>query len=194
MPARPTPPGSAKPWPSARFCACGVPAPRTSFVELTLSVPGKYDHELVGLYTLIEQVDKGFLKDRFGEGGGLLMKPERLNDFAYLGDDWNRYAGQYQPKQNPSRKQSKRVIDWTWLVDKADDEKFQAEIGDYLNVDEFLRYLAVGPGWPTWTVCSPSATTTTSISTLAPTSSTSCLGTSTCRSPASRWQARPTIC
>jgi hypothetical protein len=37
---------------SAFFQAAGVPAPRTAFAELTLTVPGKYDKEYVGLYTL----------------------------------------------------------------------------------------------------------------------------------------------
>ncbi len=106
-------------------------------------MPGKYDRELVGLYTLIEQVDRTFLKDRFQDSGGLLMKPERLRDFAYLGDDWDRYAGQYQPKHKPSKQQARRVIDFVQLLDKANNETFQAEIADYLDVDEFLRFLAV---------------------------------------------------
>src|SRR5262249_40098667 len=33
----------------------GVPAPRTAFAEVRLTVPDKFDKELVGLYTVIEQ-------------------------------------------------------------------------------------------------------------------------------------------
>ena len=124
------------------FRAAGVPAPRTAFVELTLTVPGKYDHELVGMYTLIEQVDKVFLKDRFGDSKGLLMKPERLRGFAYLGNDWDPYESQYQPKQRPSKKQARRVIEFVRLLDKGSDEEFRQQIADYLDVDEFLRFLA----------------------------------------------------
>ena len=75
----------------AVFRAAGVPAPRTAFAEATLTVPGKYDKEYLGLYTFIEQVDKTFLKDRFKNNKGLLMKPERLRGIEYLGDDWERY-------------------------------------------------------------------------------------------------------
>ncbi len=124
------------------FRAAGVPAPRTAFVELTLSVPGKYDHELVGMYTLIEQVDRAFLKDRFEDSNGLLMKPERMRDFSYLGDDWDRYASQYQPKHKPSKQQARRMIEFVRLLDSADKEAFAAGIADYLDVDEFLRFLA----------------------------------------------------
>ena len=38
--------------------AAGVPAPRTAYAEVTLTVPGKFDREYLGLYTVIEQVDK----------------------------------------------------------------------------------------------------------------------------------------
>src|SRR4029077_5794454 len=36
------------------FRAVGVPAPRTAFAELTLTVPGKFDKEYLGLYTVVE--------------------------------------------------------------------------------------------------------------------------------------------
>ena len=36
------------------FRAAGVPAPRTAFAEVTLTVPGKYDKELLGLYAVVE--------------------------------------------------------------------------------------------------------------------------------------------
>src|SRR5262249_46048829 len=58
----------------AIFRAAGVPAPRTAYAEVTLTIPGKYDKEFLGLYTFIEQVDRTFLKDRFKNGKGLLMK------------------------------------------------------------------------------------------------------------------------
>lgn len=64
------------------FRDAGVPAPRTVFAELFLTVPGKYDKELVGVYTLVEQVNKVFLKRHFGDGSGLLLKPEGLQGAA----------------------------------------------------------------------------------------------------------------
>jgi spore coat protein H len=126
----------------AVFRAAGVPASRTAFAELTLTVPGKYDKEYVGLYTLIEQVDKTFLKDRFGSAKGLLLKPEGLRGLDYLGEDWGPYEARYRPKTEAGKKQRRRLIEFAWLVNRADDARFQKEIGSYLDVDEFLRYLA----------------------------------------------------
>ena len=40
------------------FRAAGVPAPRTAFAEVTLTVPGKHDKEFLGLYAVVENVDR----------------------------------------------------------------------------------------------------------------------------------------
>src|SRR5262249_27968826 len=61
----------------AVFRVAGVPAPRTAFAEVTLTVPGKFDKEYLGLYIVVEPVDKAFLKEHFKTGRGLLMNPGR---------------------------------------------------------------------------------------------------------------------
>jgi spore coat protein H len=128
----------------AVFRAAGVPAPRTAYALVSLSVPDKYDEAFVGLYTLVEQVDKVFLKDRFGDGKGMLLKPEGLQDgMTHLGTDWKPYQQRYQPKGEPDAKQQKRLIDFTRLVNQPDNEVFRKEIGSFLDVDAFLRFLAV---------------------------------------------------
>lgn len=126
----------------AVFRAAGVPAPRTAFAEVTLTVPGKYDEELLGLYAVVEDVDRGFLADRFHTDKGLLMSPFRLRGIDYLGDDWERYQGAYQPRSEPTKEEAKRVIAFARLVNQAGDDQFRKEIGSYLDVDEFLRFLA----------------------------------------------------
>ncbi len=126
----------------AVFRAAGLPAPRTAFAEVTLTVPGKYDKEVLGLYALVENVDQPFLKEHFKTDKGLLMKPARLRGIDYLGDDWERYKGQYQPQSEPTREQARRVIAFARLVNEAGDEPFRKEIGSYLDVEEFLRFMA----------------------------------------------------
>jgi hypothetical protein len=125
------------------YRAAGVPAPRTAFAEVTLTVPGKYDKEYVGVYTLVESVDKNFLKLHYKNDKGLLMKPERIRSLDYLGENWERYKGTYQPKRDAKPEESRRVIDFTKLVNQAADADFNREIANYLDVDAFLKYLAV---------------------------------------------------
>ncbi len=126
----------------AVYHAAGVPAPRTAFAEVTLTVPGKYDHERLGLFTVVEQVDKTFLREHFKDGKGLLMKPLAVRDLEYLGDDWAAYKDLYQPKHDPSAREARRFIELARLVNQADDAHFQKEIGTYLDVEEFLRFAA----------------------------------------------------
>jgi spore coat protein H len=124
------------------YRSAGVPAPRTAFAEVALTVPGKYDSQLLGLYTAVEQVDKEFLRRHFGDGDGLLMKPERVREFEYQGDDWARYKAHYSPKRDASPEEAKRVVAFCKLVSRGGDEEFREQVGSYLDVDSFLRFMA----------------------------------------------------
>src|SRR5262245_32013913 len=127
----------------AVFRAAGVPAPHTAYAEITLTIPGKYDREFVGLYTLIEHVGANFLHGHFKIANGLLLKPEGLRGLDYLGEDWPPYEQRYRPKGKASKKDQQRLISFTRLVNRGDDEQFRNQIGSFLDIDEFLRYLAV---------------------------------------------------
>jgi spore coat protein CotH len=120
----------------------GVPASQTALSEVWLTVPGKYEKEFLGVYTLVEQVGGAFLRAHFGSDKGLLMKPEGVRDLEYLGDDWSSYEPKYLPKGKVSEKEVKRVIDFTRLIHQADDVEFNLEIGAFIDVDEYLRFLA----------------------------------------------------
>jgi putative membrane-bound dehydrogenase-like protein len=124
------------------FRKAGVPAPRTAFADITLTVPGKHDKERLGLYVVVENVDKRFLRDRFGTDEGVLMNPFNVRSIDYLGDNWDRYKFQYRPQSEPTKEETQRVIAFAKLVNQADDVTFKKEIDSYLDVDEFLRFLA----------------------------------------------------
>ncbi len=126
----------------AVFREAGVPAPRTAFVRLYVTIPGMHEKEFAGLYTLVENVDKTFLKDRFQTSKGLLLKPQGARGFEYLGEDWRQYEDRYRPKTDPNARTRRRLIEFAKLVNNADDNEFRKEIGSYLDVDEFLRFLA----------------------------------------------------
>ena len=97
----------------------------------------------LGLYTLVEPVDQAFLADRFHTDKGLLVRPQGLRGLDFLGDDWEKYRGPYRPLAEPTPDEARRLIEFVRLVQQADDERFRKEIGSYLDVDEFLRFMAV---------------------------------------------------
>ncbi|MFO0936242.1 MAG: CotH kinase family protein [Gemmataceae bacterium] len=126
----------------ALYRAAGVPASRTTFAEVRLTVPGKFDNQLLGMYTLVEQINKPFLKTHFQDDKGLLMKPEGLRDFMFMGDNWEAYKKNYVPKRDATPTESKRIIAFAKLVQSGSDAEFQKEIGQYLDLDNYLRFLA----------------------------------------------------
>jgi spore coat protein CotH len=124
------------------FRAAGVAAPRTAFAEVTLTVPGKHDKAYLGLFTLVENVDAQFFKDRFGSDLGLVMKPTRMRGIDFLGDDWDRYKDQYQPQREATDREATRVIEFAKLINQATDAEFEKRIDSFLDVDAFLRFMA----------------------------------------------------
>ncbi len=126
----------------AVFRAAGVPAPRTAFAEVALTVPGKYDKEHLGVYSLVEQADQAFLKAHFGSGKGLLLKPEGIRGVPHFREDRKAYEQAYGPKTEADDGDWKRLIEFTRLVNKTDEAQFQKEIAAYLDVDAFVRFLA----------------------------------------------------
>jgi hypothetical protein len=132
------------------FRAAGLPASRTGYAKVYLTVPGQHDREYLGLYTLVEYVDEEFLAKHFGPGNGesLLLKPEGMQGgVQYLGENWERYKERYDAKfgdkGEAGKKARQHLIGFANLVNNGSDEEFQRKIGDYLDVEAFLRFLAV---------------------------------------------------
>lgn len=125
------------------YRAAGVPAPKTALAEVRLTVPGKFENELLGVYTLVEDINKPFLRETFGTDKGLLMKPEGVRDLEYRGEDWGPYQGAFIPKGTAKPGEARRVIDLARLIHQGDDEHFRSQIESFLDIDAYLRFLAV---------------------------------------------------
>ena len=124
------------------FRDAGVPAPRTAYAWLTVSVEQQWERKPLGLYAMIETVDEAFVAERFGSKKTPLFKPVTYNLFEHLGDDWSAYAAIYDLKTKATPEQRRRVIDLARLVSFADDAEFAARVGGWLDLDEFARFLA----------------------------------------------------
>jgi spore coat protein H len=121
----------------------GVPAARTAYARVYLTVSGKYDHEYLGLYSLVEDLDREFAREIFGSKQGAIFKPVTPDLFDDLGNDWKNYNQTYDPKTKLTPEQKQRVIDFCKLVSHADDTDFARRLPDYLDLDEFARFMAV---------------------------------------------------
>ena len=125
------------------FREAGIHCSRVGYAKVSLTISGKTDRQPHGLYTVVEQVDKRFLKDRYGSAKGLLMKPSTFGAFRYFGEEWDEYEVGFVPKTKPTEEQKQRVIEFARLIHKSEDDVFEEKVESYLDVDQFLRFLAV---------------------------------------------------
>lgn len=126
----------------AVFRAAGIPAPRTAFAEVSLTVPDKYDQELLGVFTMVEQINKAFLKNHFQNGKGLLLKPEGIRGLPHFGPDAKSYAATYVPKDEATAEEWQRLVELTRLINVTPEEEFQKHIGEYLDLDACAGFIA----------------------------------------------------
>ena len=125
------------------FRRAGLPAPRTAFAQVYLTIPGRLEDQHLGLYTMVEVVEGDFLKRNFGTKKGLLVKPEMMRGLEYLGEDWESYTGRYDPKGTVDPADARRFIEFVRFIQEADQAQFAAHIKDYLDPEAFVRFVAL---------------------------------------------------
>lgn len=124
------------------FRDAGVPAPRTAFARLRLTVGGRFENRLLGLYVLMENPDAQWAKEQFGTAGVALFKPVTYELFADLGNDWPAYATVYDPKTKTTPEQQRRLMALAKFYSRASGAEFAAGIGEFIDLPALARFLA----------------------------------------------------
>lgn len=122
------------------FRRAGVPAPRVAHTKLYVN--GEY----VGLYAIVESVDKGFLKRELAENDGWLYDYEwdREYWFDWRGDDPSAYVpAPFQLETNTSKPNPRPLVEMIRTVSEATDEEFADAITRFIDPKAFLKYLAI---------------------------------------------------
>jgi spore coat protein CotH len=122
------------------FEAMGLPAPQNAYTRLTVN--GTY----WGVYALVEPVSKPFLKSRLGQESGNLFDYEWgfIWDFSYRGPDEAQYVPiPFQPQTNEDHLDAEGLVDFVRTVNEAPDEALLGEVSRFLDLEQFLTYLAV---------------------------------------------------
>lgn len=128
----------------AIFRAAGVPASRTAYAELFFTVPGIYSNVSGGIYVMIEDVNKKFLSRVLPPGTGLLFKPEGMRGgISSQGTSWSQYVTAMRPDREATAHEQQRIMELGNVVSQPDVTLFRTKVPTYLDVDEFLRYIAV---------------------------------------------------
>lgn len=124
------------------FARLGLPAPREAFVRLYVN------NTLVGVYAVVESIDKRFLERAFAEDGGNLYEYDYTYDynFEYLGSDLDRYKELFDPKTNESSSSSALfgpIEEMVRTANEASDATFESAMAQHVDLGAFARHAAV---------------------------------------------------
>ncbi len=113
----------------------GLPAPRCTYAAVY------FNQEYVGLYKMIESIDKTFLQQTFGDNEGNLYKGDPNGTLQWFGAAPQTYYNAYELTTNET------ANDWTGLVDLIDrinnsGDQFPTRIRERLDVNAYLWTLA----------------------------------------------------
>jgi hypothetical protein len=127
------------------FRRMGVKAERQAHARLF------FGNDFAGLYTIVESVDKVFLKKNFGEDTSNLYEFAFDNSvghvpflFKYLGSDGNLYVPTpFKPETKETDTQPQIIERLIWTIDQAGDAAWRQSIAEFLDLSKFIRHLAI---------------------------------------------------
>ncbi len=131
----------------AFYARVGIPAPRE--IHTRLYVNGAY----VGLYVIVESVDKDMLARVFGsidgdvQNDGYLYEFQYADDwrFKYLGNDLSEYKIRFSPVTHETKSDETLygpIENLVRLVNETPADRLTATIGDLLDIPAFIRFVA----------------------------------------------------
>ncbi|MGE3842859.1 MAG: CotH kinase family protein [Vicinamibacterales bacterium] len=123
------------------FARMGLPAPRETFVKLWIN-----DEIYLGVYALVESIDKRFLRNTDLDTDGYLFDYEYQDMwwFTHLGERDYHYQIRFDPETHDEEPPSVLYASIRQLLQAVNEPRdIAADIGAHLDVTAFVRYLAV---------------------------------------------------
>jgi spore coat protein H len=125
------------------FEEMGIQAPREVHARLFVN------NEYVGLYAIVEAIDKRFLERQFGENDGYLYEFKWKDEpygFEYLGSDLEPYARLFEPKTHETESMPalyRPIREMVWAFSESSSVQFVAAASEHLDFEKFMTYIAV---------------------------------------------------
>ncbi|MBI5915559.1 MAG: CotH kinase family protein [Bacteroidetes bacterium] len=114
----------------------GIAAPRATFARLYLN------GEFWGLYTVVEDVGKTFLKKRFDNNDGNLFKGDPHGNLTWKGTQQSAYVGDYELKTNEDLNDWSDLIALLDALNNSSAAELPANLAARLNLDSWYGYWA----------------------------------------------------
>lgn len=123
----------------------GMPYRRVAFVKLYIN------DEYRGVYSNVEEIDKDWLEDAFGNNAGNLYKCTYPADLNYIGDNPDTYKGimnnpetrAYDLSTNETEDDYSRLIELIATLNQPVTANYPAQITTLLNVESVLKSFAL---------------------------------------------------
>jgi len=132
----------------------GMVERRTCFVKVYIN------QTYYGLYTNLEEMEKEWLTRVYQQNGGNLYKCTYPADLVYLGDDQQTYKNLinssatggrvYELQTNKSQDDYTRLVELISVLNQQPNEQFVTNISKIMNVDLFLKALAIDVATGNW--------------------------------------------
>lgn len=123
----------------------GLPAPRCTYANLYIN------GTLWGLYMLVEEVNKKFLDQRFGEDVGNLFKGDPHGNLNWQGADPVAYYDDYELKTNENANDWSDLVNQIDVINNTPDNELHTELETVLNTETFIKcwanYVMFVPHW-----------------------------------------------
>ena len=123
------------------FRRMGLPASREAFARLFVN------NEYVGLYTIVESVDKSFLTRQFGEDSGYLFDYDYPADaapfyFEDRGPDAAAYVPlPFKPETNENNSRPDVIANMVQTINLSG-ANFRAAVAEFIDLAQFIRHVA----------------------------------------------------
>jgi len=113
----------------------GVPGPRVAHAKI-------YVNDVFwGVYALIEQIDKKYLKRNFADNDGNLWKNKGNSDLAWSGPDQNAYP--FELQTNEVANDWTKFFNFIEFINNSTDVNFENSLANIFELDEYFRILAI---------------------------------------------------
>ena len=126
----------------ALFARMGLPAPRVSHARVYVN------DDYLGLFAVIEPIDKRFLRRTLGEDGGYLYEFEwnGAYHFEWLGHDPLRYAEMFEAEtreSEPPAQHYSTLVQMITATTRVSTGDWPSMMSRYVDFDRLMTYLAV---------------------------------------------------
>jgi spore coat protein CotH len=124
------------------FRRLGLPASREAFARLFVN------NEYVGLYTIVESVDKSFLTRQYGEDGGYLFDYDYPADAApFYFEDRGRDAAAYvplpfKPETHENNSRPEVIANMVQAINTSSSATFRGAVAEFIDIAQFIRHVA----------------------------------------------------